>query len=237
MTDREAFPNFRENVGPCECGNEGCTAYGTLKRANRKTGLRHVKGKCAPCLVCTGARAKSKGGEFQRESRNHWGIKADSLRTGHEENEVAQIYREAKAGDQSKRLTAAFELARLEWQKAGNSGIYALAVPAVMSGETIVAFTHRSQAECAAACEALAAGLELDIREDRAVTPVLTKFLAVRLEKKTEIEKRVIRKPFVLDTHAKASGKQVISVFAYRTPLDWEKTMTAFQEQHGLVPR
>ena len=98
----DVTPDFKTNVGNCECG---CGEYGTLKRPWRSNGKRCVARKCQ-CKQCTGKVSRTKGDTKAREARTALGIPGANTR--HEEHLGGLIRWEAKTGAQVKPMWTAF---------------------------------------------------------------------------------------------------------------------------------
>jgi hypothetical protein len=95
--------------GDCECGRDGCTLYGTLKRADRQ-GRRHVKG--CTCPVCRGANNRRKGDSKAAKARKIIGLGGPASR--HEEHWTGAVLSEMKAGAQVGPIATRFEAARAQ---------------------------------------------------------------------------------------------------------------------------
>jgi hypothetical protein len=114
-------PNFKENVGPCGCGLDECTAYGTLRVRAWRDGSRCVKRGC-PCLRCRGARNKREGARRQRTAARALGVPVSSLSPGHEELALGLVRYEAKSGAQVKPAWTAYLRAEAQSEAARPHG-------------------------------------------------------------------------------------------------------------------
>jgi hypothetical protein len=110
MSDR---PIMGPTKGDCECGDERCTLYGTLRKPDR-AGKRHVRG--CPCRSCLGRRNRSKGDSKARRARILLGIPGANSR--HEEVWGGDVRVEVKAGAQVRPAINAFEKMRSQSEAA-----------------------------------------------------------------------------------------------------------------------
>lgn len=96
---------LKDNKGPCGCGRDSCSLYGTLKKANR-AGIQCVRG-CV-CPSCRGKANKRKGQRKQAKAVTALGVPRSSIHPGHEEFLGGTVRLEVKAGAQIKPAVTAF---------------------------------------------------------------------------------------------------------------------------------
>lgn len=115
-----AEPNLKD-AGPCGCGMESCTAFGTLKRPNRD-GTRCVARQCA-CKRCQGRNNRSLGMKKQRKMTKGLGLSHGQYAGTHEEALAGPVRTEAKAdAKHAKPVATAYDSMRAQADAAKSVG-------------------------------------------------------------------------------------------------------------------
>lgn len=115
-----ADPVFKAQ-GPCGCGDESCTAWGTYKRDNND-GTRCVSRQCK-CRRCRGRQNRKRGIDKQRKATKQLGLSHGQFAGTHEEALQGPVVTEHKADARhAKPIATAYRRMRAQSDAARSIG-------------------------------------------------------------------------------------------------------------------